>query len=129
RFAKGMTNYYMSFKYFLLQDKETAATIGTCGYYRWYEEHNRAEIGYIMSNESYRRQGLMKEAATRILQFGFDEMNAHRIEALAGPENTPSIKILEGLGLKYEGVMRGHYFSNGIYYDSACYALLKSEYR
>lgn len=129
RFKIGVINYYMTYKYFLLKDKQTGTTIGSCGYYRWYEDHNRAEIGYVMTNESYRGQGLMKEAATRILKFGFEEMNLHRVEAFAGPENTASIKIIEALGLKYEGVLRDHYLSNGVYSDSACYALIKSEYQ
>lgn len=128
RFAKGMTNYHMTFKYFLLKDKERDATIGTCGFYRWYPEHDRAEIGYVMSNESYRGRGLTTEAAKRVMQYGFEEMKVHRMEAFVNPANTPSIKILEGLGMKYEGLMRGHYLKNGVYEDSACYALLREEY-
>lgn len=128
RFAKGMTYYHITFKYFLVQDKETGSTIGTCGFYRWYPEHDRAEIGYILTNESYKRKGLATEAAARILRYGFENMNVYRVEAFASPANTPSIKILEGLGMKNEGLMRGHYLKNGVYEDSSCYALLREEY-
>lgn len=129
RYTLGMSNYHMTFKYFLLQDKQTNKTIGTCGYYRWYPEHDRAEFGYVMSDESYRKQGLMKEAADRLIKYGFEDMNIHRIEAFASPANTPSVKILEGLGMKYEGLMREHFLTNGKHEDSACYSILKQEYQ
>lgn len=125
-FAKGMTNYHMTFKYFLLQKDNR--TIGTCGFYRWYQEHNRAEIGYVMSNERYRKQGLMIEAAKRIMRYGFEEMNVHRLEAFASPHNKPSIQILEQLGLKYEGLMREHFLRDGTYEPSACYSMLSHEF-
>lgn len=128
RHKKGMTYYHITFKYWLLKDKASGNTIGTCGYYRLYPEHDRAEIGYVMTDLNYRKQGLMKEAASRILQYGFEDLNIHRIEAFAGPRNTPSIKILEGLGMKYEGLLKEHFLTGGVYEDSACYAILKSEY-
>lgn len=128
RLPLGMTYYHITFKYFLLQDKQNQKTIGTCGFYRWYPEHDRAEFGYVMSDERYRKQGLMKEAADRLIRYGFEDMNIHRIEAFASPENTASVKILEGLGMKYEGLMREHFFINGKHEDSACYAILKHEY-
>ncbi|MEZ5016786.1 MAG: GNAT family protein [Flavipsychrobacter sp.] len=129
RLEKGMTYYHITFKYWLLKDKTNNNTIGTCGFYRVYPDHDRAEIGYVMTGISYREQGLMKEAAQRILKYGFEEMKMHRIEAFASPTNTPSIKILEGLGMSYEGLMKEHFLKNGLYEDSACYAILKSEYK
>lgn len=128
RLPLGMTYYHITFKYFLLQDKQTQKTIGTCGFYRWYKEHDRAEFGYVMSDESYRKRGLMKEAAVRSIRYGFEDMGIHRIEAYASPENIASVKILKGLGLKYEGLLKEHYLRDGIYEDSACYAILKHEY-
>ncbi|MCB0701043.1 MAG: GNAT family N-acetyltransferase [Chitinophagales bacterium] len=128
RYKKGMTNYHTTFKYFLLKDKETQSTIGTCGYYRWYEEHNRAEFGYVMSNMAYRKQGLMTEAANALIPYAFDNMGVHRIEAFASPENEPSIRILEGLGFTKEGLMRDHFLRDGVYEPSAAYSLLKHEF-
>src|SRR5688572_3543087 len=58
RFKQGMTNYHATFKYFLMQEKRNSKTIGTGGFYRWYPEHHRGEIGYNMSNESFRNKGL-----------------------------------------------------------------------
>ncbi len=129
RKKKGHTNYHTTFKYFLLLDKELKNTIGTCGFFRWYQEHDRAEFGYEMSDLNYREKGLMKEAAQRLIKFGFEEMNIHRIEAFASPTNEPSIKILTGLGMQHEGLMKEHYKRGDTYEDSACYAIMKHEYK
>lgn len=128
RLVTGMTSHYMSFKYFLLIEKATNTTLGTAGYYRWYPKFDRAELGYQINDAENRGKGLMREAAATILKFGFEEMKLHRIEAFASPLNTPSIKVLEGLGMKYEGLMREHFLKDGIYEDSAIYAILKHEY-
>lgn len=130
RLPRGTSSYYASSKFFLLRDKINNQTIGTCGFYRWYPEHDRGEIGYVMSNESYRKKGLMQEAAKRILQYGFEDMGLHRIEAFAHPDNTSSVNILGALGMKYEGLLREHFKSktNGVHEDSACYSILKHEY-
>lgn len=128
RFAKGLSSYQVTYSYFMLLDKENGISIGSCGFYRMNPEHRRGEIGYNMSNESYKRKGLMSEAAVRILQYGFDTLQLYRIEAFASPDNEASLKILAKLGMKYEGLMRGHFLKNGVYEDSACYAVLREEY-
>lgn len=128
RSSKGLSSYQVTYCYFMLCDKESGTTIGSCGFYRMSPEHHRGEIGYNMSNEAYKRKGLMSEAAARILQYGFDTLQLNRIEAFASPENEASLKILAKLGMKYEGLMRGHFLKNGVYEDSACYAVLKEEY-
>lgn len=128
KLKKNLTSYQITFKYFLLIYKETNKTIGSCGYFRWYKDHDRAEIGYSLTDDSYKKKGLMTEATREILKYGFGNMNLHRVEAFAHPENIASVKILEGLGFQYEGLLREHYLTDGNYEDSACYGLLKHEF-
>ncbi|MCD6062637.1 MAG: N-acetyltransferase [Flavipsychrobacter sp.] len=124
----GMTTHFISFRNFLLVDRETGVTIGKAGFHTWQARHSRAEIGYGIDIESYKRKGLMKEALKAILHYGFDEMGLHRVEAFAGPANIASISLLEGLGFTKEGLLRGHYCKDGDIQDSACYGLLKPEF-
>lgn len=128
RFQLGMTTYRTSFKNFILVEKTSGKVIGKCGFHNWYSLHSRAELGYIMSDESERGKGYMTEAARAIIRYGFEEMGLHRIEAFTSPLNTPSLKIIKGLGFVEEGLLREHYFSNGIYENSACFGLLRREY-
>lgn len=126
--AAGMTTYNISFRNFLMIDKETGMTMGKAGYHTWMVRHNRAEIGYAIDIESYKRKGLMKEALRAIVAYGFEEMNLHRIEAYIGPLNIASTRLAEGLGFVKEGLLRGHYYKNGVQEHSICYGLLKPEF-
>lgn len=128
RHEKSMVCYYQTFRRFVMVDKASGTTIGQCGYHKWYNDHNKAEIGYALNNENIKRKGYMGEALSPIVAHGFNEMQLHRIEAFTSPQNIASIKLLTNQGFQYEGVMRGHYLKNGVYEDSACYALLKEEY-
>lgn len=59
------------------------------------------EIGYIFS-PLYKGKGYATEALRKILQHGFENLNAHRIIADSYPENTASWKLLERLGMRRE---------------------------
>lgn len=129
RCEKGFDTCNITALRFFLVDKATGKTIGDCAFHTWYYKHNRAEIGYTMRDESYKRKGLMKEALRRIVQYAFEDMGMNRIEALTGTTNEASQRLLKHLGFSYEGHLKQHYFRNGIYEDSIFFALLKDEYR
>lgn len=129
KYRKGITTYKTSFRHFLLQDTDTENVIGWCGYHTWYPEHYRAEIGYHLSDDIYKRKGLMTEALNKILDYGFNEMQLRRVEALTALDNHASINILKKFGFQFEGVIRQHYNENGINTDSNMYSLLQHEFK
>jgi ribosomal-protein-alanine N-acetyltransferase len=55
-------------------------------------------------------------------------MYLHRIEALVGPHNIPSLKLVKSFGFREEGRLREHYFINNQLEDSIVFSLLKREY-
>lgn len=128
KFSKGMTTYYHSFKNFIMVDKKTDKAIGRCGYHTWIASHRRAEVGYVLFDDSYKRQGLMTEALGPVLAYGFEAMGLRRIEALAADYNTPSVRLLEKYGMQLEGVIREHYVVNGINEDSVLYSIIRPDY-
>jgi len=67
----GYSSYNRRFKLFLITDKATNTIIGRCGIHNWNEEHRRAEIGYVMADELYKRKGLMTEALGAVIEYGF----------------------------------------------------------
>lgn len=128
RHNKGTTMFNKSFVIFHIIDNASGKVIGSCNYHTWYTEHNRAEIGYILTDETFRGKGIMGEALPPVLDYGFSTMNLHRVEALVGPTNEPSLKLIRKMGFQYEGHLREHYFKNGSMEDSLIFSLLKSEY-
>lgn len=118
RFKGGFSSYRFSFVFFTMVEKASGIAIGRCGYHSWYMDHKRAEIGYGLYDDAHKRKGYMTEAIKHIIAYGFEEMELNRVEAMLSKANTPSLKIITGLGFTEEGTMREHYMKNGRIEDS-----------
>lgn len=101
--------------------------IGDAGYAHWSQRHRRAEIGYGLARIHW-RQGIAAEAVAAILRFGFEGMDLHRIHACPLVENMASVRLLEKLGFRREGIRRDEIWADGAFHDEALYALLRPEY-
>ena len=98
--------------------------IGTIGYHRIVNEHYRAEIGYML-DPAHWNTGLMSEAITKVMSFGFTEVKLHSIEAIIDPKNTVSRKILQKFNFNKEAYFKENFFFEGEFYDSEVYSLVK----
>lgn len=107
---------------------ENDKMIGTCGFTRFNLPNNSAEIGYVI-NPEYSGRGIAAEAARSVLKFGFEELGLNRIEAKFMVGNDASRKVMEKLGMSYEGVARSAVLAKSSYKDVGCCAILKSEYK
>ena len=124
----GYTTYRSTMICFRMVDKLTNKIVGSCSLHNWMPDHFRAEIGYAMTLEEYKRKGLMTEAVNALIEYGFKVMKLVRIEAFTSPENIASRKILKKFNFQEEGLMHNHYFYDGKLQDSVVYALLVEEY-
>lgn len=115
-------------KWWGIELKADGRLIGTCGYFRWNQQHHRAEIGYDLCSDAW-GQGLMPEALQVLIRYGFEEMDLNRIEAMTHIENQRSQRVLTKLGFQREGLLREYYCRDGIYNDQTQYSLLKSEWK
>ncbi|PNQ72528.1 N-acetyltransferase [Hanstruepera neustonica] len=107
-------------------DKATNEFIGYFGYWRFFRENCRGEIGYSLKPEFWGK-GFMTEAMTRLIAFGFEDLNLHSIEANINPNNANSEKLLVNFGFKKEAHFRENYLFNGQFLDSIIYCLLESD--
>ncbi|MEO9210746.1 MAG: GNAT family N-acetyltransferase [Ginsengibacter sp.] len=98
--------------------------IGTLGFWRLVKEHFRAEIGYSLLPEFWRK-GIMKEAINAIMEYGFHQMGLHSVEAQIDPENIASERILLSVGFVQEGYFKENFFANGKFDDTAVFSKLK----
>jgi ribosomal-protein-alanine N-acetyltransferase len=108
--------------------KKDDRVLGTCGFHNVKPEHSRAEMGYELGKE-YWRQGIMSEALTAIIAYGFDVLKLNRIEAFVNFGNKRSTGILEKIGFTQDGLLRNYEFARGKFVDQYCYSLLKSDKR
>ena len=91
-------------------------------------EQPRAELGYILGSEHW-GQGLGGEAQRLAVDFAFSELNLHRLEADTDPRNLASVRSLERLGFRIEGLQRERWLVAGERSDSLMMGLLASEWR
>lgn len=107
--------------------KSDQKPIGTVGYHKWDKRYFRAEIGYDLSPDIW-GQRYMTEALRKVLWHGFEHMGLNRIDALIYVENIRSIRLVQNLGFRMEGLLRDYFYLNGKFHDHYIYALLKKDY-
>ena len=100
--------------------KETAALGGWCGLWRL-RETGETEVGYAIA-KSFWRQGLASEAAQEWLRYGFEDLGAERIVAVAQVGNKGSRRVMEKIGMSLEKI--------GTFYIVECayYAINEENY-
>lgn len=89
--------------------------------------HNRAELGYWVGKPHWGK-GYCTEAARAVLAFGFIELELNRIYAHHMQRNPGSGRVMEKLGMRYEGLMRQHFKKWGQFEDILAYGLLREEF-
>lgn len=104
-------------------ERSTGDAIGHVAIVRIDHENRAAALAYELLG-SHRGNGYAREAVARIVQFGFEELRLHRLQAEIDPRNEPSRKLALALGFVHEGTLRGVRFFDGRYHDDAIYARL-----
>jgi RimJ/RimL family protein N-acetyltransferase len=102
--------------------------LGTCTLSDVEPAHRRAQLGYALGRAHW-GQGLMQEALTLLVDYAFDRLALHRLEADVDPRNVPSVRTLERLGFIREGYLRERWHVGGEIQDAAYYGLLAREWR
>lgn len=104
--------------------EEPRKLIGNIGYWRLIKEHYRAEVGYMLHPDFWKKR-IMNEALMRVIDFGFDDMKLHSIEANINPGNVASAMLLESTGFVKEAYFKEDFFFDGEFRDTIIYSRLK----
>jgi len=103
--------------------KNSPKLIGIIGHYRIKPEHFRAEIGYMLLPE-YHGKGIITEAIKETVNYGFEIMKLHTIEAIIDPENFASERVLQKSGFSKEAHLKENEYYEGRFLDTAIYSIL-----
>lgn len=109
-------------------EKNSDNCIGIMGFYRTKPENYRTELGYMILPK-YHNKGYVSEAVNTLLDFAFNILNFHSIEAIINPKNIPSEKVLLKNGFVKEAHLVENEFYNGQFIDTVIYSLLKRNFR
>jgi RimJ/RimL family protein N-acetyltransferase len=89
--------------------------------------HRNAELGYWVGKDFWNK-GIATEAALKMLEFGFQDLSLERISARCFQDNIPSIRVIEKIGMIYEGTFRKEILKEDRFIDMKYYAILKEEW-
>lgn len=103
--------------------KENGLLIGGCGLRRETELSQIANLGWAI-NPEFQGKGFATEAAKALLEFGFQTLKLSVIYATCDTRNTASYKVMEKLGMKRVGFIKGTKEVKGHVRDSYRYEIL-----
>ncbi len=83
-------------------------------------------IGYHLDVEYWNR-GLMTELLCAVVGFLFDRTDVYRLQATVHKDNEASGRVLEKVGFRCEGLLRGRVHWQGRFCDLRMYAVLRGE--
>ncbi|MEO9211499.1 MAG: GNAT family protein [Ginsengibacter sp.] len=91
------------------------------------EKYKTAEVWFKVHKDFWGK-GYTTEALTKLLEFGFDQLKLHRIEAGCAVDNIASCKVLEKVGMIREGLKRKKLPIRGEWKDNYFYGILEEDF-
>ena len=116
---------------FVIEVIEGASTkpIDNCGLHQIDSKDQNANFGIIIGEKDYWSKSYGTEAAKLVINYGFQQLNLHRIYSNAVAFNERSIKLHKKVGFREEGRLRQAMFKNGQYHDMVQFGILREEWR
>ena len=111
---------------FAIERRADGALVGAISL-RVEHEHARAELGYWVG-VPYWNHGYATEAARATVDWGFRHLPVQRVFAWHFTTNPASGRVLQKLGMRHEGRLRGHHVKWGESLDSDVYGVLRDEW-
>ena len=90
--------------------------------------HARGELGYWIAVAEW-GNGYATEASRALIGFAFGTLGLHRIQARHFMRNPSSGRVMQKLGMKFEGINREAFRKGSSFEDTALYAILEKEWR
>ena len=118
--------------HFAVEDATNGATnghyLGSCCLMVEPDSPSSAELGYWFLREAW-GHGYATESSAAILELGFRRLGFHRVWGKCHTQNVASAKVMEKLGMTYEGTLREHVWLRDHFRSSRVYGMLAGEYR
>lgn len=108
--------------------KEIGEVIGNISVVHVKEHIACAELGYCMGTRWW-GSGIMPEAGKEVVRYLFEEVGFQRIAATHDKNNPKSGRVMQKIGMIYEGTLRKAGFCNQGVIDEVWYSILKDEYQ
>lgn len=112
---------------FMVTDK-MGKPIGVCGLIHINLKAKIASVAIIIGEKKYQSKGFGTEILQMLLDYGFNQIRIHRIEAEIFAYNQVSAKLFKKLNFKQEVILRDSLWRNGKWWDILILSILQNEY-
>ncbi len=102
--------------------------IGNLGLHELDQRNRQAELGIMIGEHDYWSKGYGGAAMRLLLEFGFGELNLHRIHLRCFDFNKRAIRAYEKIGFKLDGIARQTAYLAGEYHNDYLMSILKPEW-
>ncbi|MCL2687196.1 MAG: GNAT family N-acetyltransferase [Methanobrevibacter sp.] len=108
-------------------EEDSNFCIGQIAFFLMDTDNHFGEIEFCIGTK-FQKRGYGTEATKAIIDFGFNQIDLHKIQICHDENNLASKSLIEKCNLRYEGTLRDYFFVNGKYLDRLYYSILKEEY-
>lgn len=102
--------------------------IGTIGLYNIDARHQKA-VWRIRIDKSSQGKGYAKEAIGLLLDYGFNTLNLNKIISESMEDNIAIVNLTKKMGFKEEGIMKEHFFHQGVFKNAILFGLLRKDFQ
>ncbi len=113
--------------FFEILHRKNKKPIGFVGFIRidWFTRN--AHIFYLIGDTDYWGQKIATEAGKLVVNYGFSELNLHKITARTFFLNKAALRVAEKIGFKHEITLKKEAYIDGKYVDLLNYVIFKDE--
>ncbi|MEL7625283.1 MAG: GNAT family protein [Anaerolineaceae bacterium] len=112
----------------LQPDGENWLPIGNLSFMNIHPVNKSAEIGIMIGEKQYWNQGYGTEAMRRMCQYGFEDLNLHRIFLRVYEDNNRGKAAYRKVGFVHEGTMREARYHRGRYWNVDFMSIIKTDW-
>ena len=125
----GMITSSNNSKSYMIETKEDDRVVGIVSLININGKDRSAECIIDIGEKDVWGIGIGREAFELLMNYGFNELNLHRLMLRVFSFNERAIALYKKLGFKEEGVMREAFYRSGSWHDIHVMGILKSEYQ
>ncbi|MFX0022251.1 MAG: GNAT family N-acetyltransferase [Candidatus Hermodarchaeota archaeon] len=102
--------------------------IGTAGFsiINWFNRN--ANLFVAIGESNYWGQKIAPEVSKILINYGFEELNFHKIYTSIYSPNKQSLRVAEKIGFKHEGTLKEQIYIDGVFVDELKFAIFKNQW-
>ena len=112
----------------VIVEKESDKCVGHVGLYNIDHRVQCAEFAIVIGDKTCWGKGFGKQVSRSVIEYGFKQLNLHRIKLTVLATNVRAVKFYEKIGFRKEGTLRHEQYRDNHYVDVLMMGMLENEW-